>query len=151
MRGNRGRDTGPEMKVRRAVHALGLRYRVGIRPLSSLRRTADLVFPRARVAVFVDGCFWHGCPNHYRPARINAAFWNEKVSTTRQRDYETNNTLHSAGWTVVRIWEHEDPVEAAGWVRDAVLREISKRTTVSGGMTSSYPARGRPDRSVPPR
>src|SRR5690242_1595504 len=74
MRANRGRDTAPELAVRRAVHRLGLRYRVSARPIASLRRTADLVFPRQRVAVFVDGCFWHGCPVHHTVAKTNAAF-----------------------------------------------------------------------------
>src|SRR5690606_26089746 len=69
MRANKGRDTRPEMAVRSELHAMGLRYRVGVRPLEGLRRTADVVFSRERVAVFVDGCYWHGCPDHHRPAK----------------------------------------------------------------------------------
>lgn len=122
MRGNKGRDTAPEMAVRRAVHALGLRYRVGVRPLATLRRTADLVFSRARVAVFVDGCYWHGCPHHYRPARLNAKFWSSKISRNQARDAETNEALTHAGWTVVRIWEHEDPMVAAERIHALVTR-----------------------------
>ena len=120
MRGNRGRDTGPEMRIRYAVHALGLRYRVGIRPVPALRRTADLVFTRAKVAVFVDGCYWHGCPAHYRPSRLNADFWASKIAANRERDVETDARLVEAGWTVVRIWEHEDPDAGAQRVRAAV-------------------------------
>lgn len=75
MQGNRGRDTKPELALRRAAHALGqLIYRAGIQPLHSLRRTADLVFTRAKIAVFVDGCFWRSCPDHYRPASTYSAF-----------------------------------------------------------------------------
>lgn len=113
MQGNRSRDTRPELAVRRAVHALGLRYRVNMRPLPGLRRTADLVFTRAKVAVFVDGCFWHGCPEHYRPATTNRTFWDAKVDANRARDLETNAALAVAGWVVLRIWEHESPAEAA--------------------------------------
>src|SRR5829696_7027401 len=89
MRANRGRDTGPELALRRALHARGLRYFVNRRPVSSLRRTADLVFPRVKVAVFVDGCFWHGCPKHHTPAKTNSDFWANKVERNRERDAET--------------------------------------------------------------
>ncbi|MHC6627470.1 very short patch repair endonuclease [Streptomyces globosus] len=114
MRGNRGKDTGPELRLRSLVHREGLRYRVSAQPLPDLRRTADLVFTKARVAVFVDGCFWHGCPEHHRPAKTrNPEFWRDKIEVNRSRDEETNRRLSEAGWTVIRIWEHEDPVDAA--------------------------------------
>ncbi|GEL24785.1 hypothetical protein PSU4_37390 [Pseudonocardia sulfidoxydans NBRC 16205] len=122
MRSNKGRDTRPELALRSAVHALGLRYRVGARPLPRLRRTADLVFTRARVAVFLDGCFWHGCPEHHTVAVTNSGFWAEKVATNRRRDRDTDERLREAGWVVLRVWEHEDPVEAARRV-EAVFRE----------------------------
>lgn len=120
MQANRGRDTRPELALRSAVHALGLRYRVNIRPIAGLRRTADLVFTRAKVAVFLDGCFWHGCPEHLRPAKINKEFWNSKIAANRQRDQETDRRLKAAGWTVIRIWEHEDPAAAARRVAVAI-------------------------------
>ncbi|WP_084781101.1 very short patch repair endonuclease [Planobispora rosea] len=120
MRSNKGRDTKPELALRRAVHALGLRYRVSYRPLKAVRRTADLVFTRAKVAVFMDGCFWHGCPEHHTVATTNAGFWAEKVRRTRERDRETDRLLQEAGWRVIRVWEHEDPVEAAEKVADLV-------------------------------
>lgn len=113
MRGNRGKDTRPELRLRSLIHREGLRYRVSTRPLPDLRRTADLVFTRAHVAVFVDGCFWHGCPEHHRPATQNPEFWRDKIEVNRSRDEETNRRLSEAGWTVIRIWEHEDPVDAA--------------------------------------
>jgi DNA mismatch endonuclease (patch repair protein) len=86
-----------------------------------MRRTADLVFTRLRVAVFIDGCFWHGCPSHYRPATLNSSFWTQKVEATRERDLDTNRRLGAAGWTVVRIWEHEEPEAAAQRVFDTVM------------------------------
>jgi DNA mismatch endonuclease, patch repair protein len=121
MQGNRRRDTGPELAVRRAVHALGLRYRVDARPIPSLNRRADLVFSRSRVAVFVDGCFWHGCPVHHTVSRTNARFWVNKVATNRARDAETDRFLTAASWTVIRVWEHEDPQTAAERIRQVVL------------------------------
>jgi DNA mismatch endonuclease (patch repair protein) len=114
MRANRGRDTRPELALRSAVHALGLRYRVAGRPLPAVRRTADLVFPRAKVAVFLDGCFWHGCPEHHRKATgATAEFWVAKIDGNKQRDADTDQRLRDAGWDVVRVWEHEDPAQAA--------------------------------------
>jgi DNA mismatch endonuclease, patch repair protein len=119
MQGNRSRDTVPELALRSAVHALGLRYRVGVRPIPSLRRTADLVFTNAKIAVFMDGCFWHGCPDHHRSAAANAQYWAEKVVQNRQRDYHTNRVLEANGWMAIRVWEHEDPRVAALRVADA--------------------------------
>ena len=120
MRANRSRDSKPELAVRSAVHAFGLRYRVDVRPVAGLRRKADLVFTRARVAVFVDGCFWHGCSAHHTVAETNAEFWAAKVARNRDRDRETDRLLAEAGWRVVRVWEHEDPVAAADRVRAIV-------------------------------
>jgi DNA mismatch endonuclease, patch repair protein len=121
MRANKGRDTGPERRLRSLLHEAGLRYRINLRPVRTLPRTADVVFPSTRVAVFVDGCFWHGCPEHYRPARVNDRFWQEKIETNQRRDRETDAALTEAGWTVIRIWEHEDAAEAARRVRHQVL------------------------------
>jgi DNA mismatch endonuclease, patch repair protein len=120
MRANRSRDTGPELRMRSLLHRTGLRYRVNTRPIPTLRRTADLVFTAARVAVFVDGCYWHGCPDHHRPSRQNSEFWHDKIAGNRARDQETNQVLVEAGWKVVRIWEHEDPTEAAERVAEVV-------------------------------
>jgi DNA mismatch endonuclease (patch repair protein) len=120
MQSNKGRDTKPELALRSAVHALGLRYRVDARPLTGLRRTADLVFPRVKVAVFLDGCFWHGCPEHHTVAATNATFWADKVKSNAARDRDTDRRLGEAGWAVVRVWEHEDPAEAAHRVQVVV-------------------------------
>ncbi|MGH3902636.1 MAG: very short patch repair endonuclease [Pseudonocardiaceae bacterium] len=120
MQSNRGRDTKPEMALRSAAHALGLRYRVSARPLPNVRRTADMVFTSSRVAVFLDGCFWHGCPVHHTVAETNADFWAQKVITNRARDRDTDRRLTDAGWTSIRVWEHEDPHEAASKIRKIV-------------------------------
>lgn len=120
MSANKGRDTVPEKLLRSALHRRGLRYRVGVRPVPGLRRTADVVFTKVRVAVFVDGCYWHGCPEHYRPAKKGASFWHEKIAQNQARDAETNEALRDAGWCVIRVWEHEDPERAAHEVIRAV-------------------------------
>ncbi|MFF4964682.1 very short patch repair endonuclease [Streptomyces sp. NPDC001037] len=127
MRANRSRDTRPELALRRAVHALGLRYRVAVRPLPAVRRTADLVFVRAKVAVFLDGCFWHGCPAHHTVAKRNGAYWAEKVAANKARDEDTNHRLQESGWVVVRVWEHEDPQAAADKVRVVVEARTTPR------------------------
>ncbi|MTK05026.1 very short patch repair endonuclease [Micromonospora sp. CP22] len=134
MQGNKGRDTKPELALRRAVHALGLRYFVGKRPIPSVRRTADLVFPRLRVAVFLDGCFWHGCAQHHTVAKTNAEFWAAKVAGNRRRDADTDARLAAAGWTVVRIWEHESPEHAAARVAEVV------RGSVGSGPVKQQPS-----------
>lgn len=107
------RDTAAELAVRSELHARGLRYRVDIPPLRGIRRRADIVFPRAKVAVFIDGCFWHGCPQHATWPRHNAEFWRAKIETNRRRDLDTDKRLAEAGWGVVRAWEHEAPPEVA--------------------------------------
>jgi DNA mismatch endonuclease (patch repair protein) len=121
MRSNKSRDTKPELALRSAVHARGLRYRVSAKPLAGVRRTADLVFSRAKVAVFLDGCFWHGCPEHHTVASANATFWADKVEGNRKRDRDTDDRLAEAGWVSVRVWEHEDVAEAARRV-EAIVR-----------------------------
>lgn len=127
MQANKGRDTGPEMALRRALHALGLSYRVNTRPILGSRMTVDLVFPRPRVAVEVRGCFWHGCPEHHRPARQNATFWADKIAGTIERDRVKDAALGAAGWLVIVVWEHEDVAEAARAVAEAVASRRSPR------------------------
>jgi DNA mismatch endonuclease, patch repair protein len=125
----RRRDTFAERAVRSAVHKLGLRYRVDASPLRGVRSRADLVFPGERVAVFVDGCFWHSCPSHGTVPKANAAWWQSKLDANRARDHRTNEALSAAGWAVLRVWEHEDPTEAAQRVHRLVM---SRRHGSSG-------------------
>jgi DNA mismatch endonuclease (patch repair protein) len=119
MRATRQRDTPGEMALRTALWSLGLRYRVDV-TLPGTRRRADVAFVRARVAVFVDGCFWHGCPEHGTWPKANAIWWRTKIEANRRRDLDTDLRLRSAGWTVLRFWEHTDPMAAARRVADAL-------------------------------
>lgn len=107
------RDTAAELALRRELFRRGLRYRVDVAPLTGLRRRADLLFSRAKVAVFVDGCFWHSCATHGTLPRANAEWWASKLAATVRRDRDTDRLLTEAGWTVVRIWEHEAIADAA--------------------------------------
>lgn len=116
MQANRGRDTVPELAVRRLLHAAGLRYRIDFAPLGG-RRRADIVFTRKRIAVFIDGCYWHGCPEHATYPKRNSDYWLPKLARNIERDRETDDLLGGAGWTVLRYWEHEAP----GAIADAIV------------------------------
>jgi DNA mismatch endonuclease (patch repair protein) len=126
MQGNRKRDTAPEMALRRTLHRMGLRYRVASRPEPGLRWTADIVFPRARLAIFVDGCFWHGCPEHFAAPRTNMSYWGPKILGNMARDVRVQDDLRSVGWVTLRFWEHEDMESAARLVREALDRLTEK-------------------------
>jgi DNA mismatch endonuclease (patch repair protein) len=115
MLGNAQRESAPEIALRSAVHRLGIRFRVGAKP-AGIGRSADLVLTRARVAVFLDGCFWHKCPEHFRLPATNTGYWQGKIDGNARRDRETDARLRAAGWTPVRIWEHELPDQAAARV-----------------------------------
>jgi DNA mismatch endonuclease (patch repair protein) len=135
MTAQRRRDTQPELALRRELHRLGLRYRVHRRPLKGLRREADVVFLGARVAVFVDSCFWHCCPEHGTWPSANGDWWREKLIGNQRRDRDTDARLQSEGWTVARVWEHEEPREAAEKIRTIVTR----RTCPTGASSSGSP------------
>jgi DNA mismatch endonuclease (patch repair protein) len=114
------RDTAPELELRRELWRRGLRYRVD-RPLDGKRRRrADLTFVGPKVVVFVDGCFWHGCPEHGTSPKANAEWWAEKLARNVARDADTDEYLTSQGWTVLRFWEHEDVLAAADQVERVV-------------------------------
>ena len=123
MLANRRVDTGPERALRSHLHRHGLRFRKDFRiQLDGASMRADVVFPAAKVAVFVDGCFWHQCPEHATMPKRNNDFWAPKLRRNVERDQHVNRTLARAGWTVVRCWEHEDPIDVLPRVVDA-LRE----------------------------
>lgn len=132
MRRQRSRDTGTELALRRLLHARGLRYRVHVRPVPGLRAEVDVVFGPARVAVLVDGCFWHGCPLHGTWPRTNAEWWRSKIERNRARDGETDRALGEAGWLVLRVWEHEPPAEAAARIHEVVLERRPRRSGEPG-------------------
>ena len=118
MRRVRNRDTAPELLLRTGLWSAGFRYRLhlaieGARP--------DLVFAGAEAVVFVDGCFWHGCPDHYSAPASNVSFWQKKLQSNRRRDVRNNQRLSDAGWLVLRIWECE--IESAP---DKAVRRVSR-------------------------
>jgi DNA mismatch endonuclease (patch repair protein) len=118
------RDTVPEVAVRRLLHARGLRYRVNV-PVPGLpRRTIDVAFTRLKIAVFIDGCYWHGCPDHGRMPRSNREWWTEKLRRNKARDIQTASHLEGLGWAVLRFWAHEDPLDVA--------RDVEARARRSG-------------------
>jgi DNA mismatch endonuclease (patch repair protein) len=121
------KDTGVELAVRRLLHAAGLRYRVEYPVPGMPRRRLDVAFPRAKVAVLIDGCFWHGCPQHATQPKANAEWWRSKLDRNMARDRETTEHLTATGWTVLRFWEHMPAEEIAATVRAAVDREKQDR------------------------
>jgi DNA mismatch endonuclease, patch repair protein len=131
MQANRSRDTGPELAVRRALHGLGLRYRVCVRPIPTVARTADVVFRPSRVAVEVLGCFWHGCSEHYKAPQANADYWAKKVARNRDRDEENARALRQAGWMLAVVWEHEDPDLASRRIA-ALVKERRPASAIQG-------------------
>lgn len=138
------RDTAPELALRRELHRRGRRYRVVMRVPGRNRRTIDIAFTRARLAVFVDGCFWHGCPEHGRVPTHNNSWWITKLAANQGRDRDTDEHLASEGWAVLRIWEHVFAVEAANQV-EAVLDRIAVDRA-----TARPRSEGQADPSSPP-
>lgn len=126
----RTRDTEPEMLLRRELHRRGLRYRVDTSLPGMPRRRADILFTRAQVAVFVDGCFWHGCPEHRTAPATNGAWWAAKLARNIDRDRETDAHLRSLGWTVLRFWEHMDMKHVATDI-EPIVRDV-RRCDASG-------------------
>jgi DNA mismatch endonuclease (patch repair protein) len=124
----RQRGTSVERALRSALHRRGLRFRVQLRPLPRLRRTADIVFVSAQVAVYVDGCFWHRCPQHGTSPKNNAAWWQRKLDANVKRDRDTDERMNEAGWLPIRVWEHEDIDEAATRISELVRERQDQRS-----------------------
>ncbi|WP_267424859.1 MULTISPECIES: very short patch repair endonuclease [unclassified Curtobacterium] len=129
----RRRDTAPELALRRVLYARGRRFFVDRRVSSRTRTRADLVFPRVRIAVFVDGCFWHFCEEHAHLPKANAELWRTKLLANRQRDARHDEVLRAEGWKVVRVWEHENPFQAA----DRVECELALWAQIVDGRRAS--------------
>lgn len=113
MRGNRKTDTRPEIALRSALHRRGRRFRKNVRPEPDINCRVDIVFRGLRLAIFVDGCFWHACPDHGTAPRTNSNYWRHKIASNAERDRANDELLTRRGWQVLRIWEHEPPAEAA--------------------------------------
>ena len=122
MKANRRRDTKPELAVRSALHRRGLRFRVDlpIRPPGHRVVRPDVVFTRQKLALFVDGCWWHGCPTHATVPTTNREYWVPKLKENRTRDCRQTRALEDAGWIVIRVWSHEDPERVA----DSLVRRL---------------------------
>ena len=120
MKRQRRRDTAPERALRSLLWRKGLRYRVDV-VVVGRRRRVDIAFLGPKVAVLVDGCFWHGCPEHATSPKSNAVWWRDKLKKNVERDRDTDGELEAAGWRVLRVWEHEDPTEAADRI-EVVIR-----------------------------
>lgn len=123
----RSRDTGPELELRRRLHRTGARFRVHQPVPGRARRSIDIAFPRHRLAVFIDGCFWHGCPEHGSVPASNGDWWAAKLEGNRVRDADTDNQLRVSDWTVIRLWEHV-PID------EMVRIVLSARATLSVGL-----------------
>jgi DNA mismatch endonuclease (patch repair protein) len=121
-------DTAPELELRRELHRRGLRYRVSPRVVPGLRTRPDIVFGPTKVAVYVDGCFWHSCPLHATSPASNAEWWREKLDRNVARDRATDAKLTEAGWVAVRVWEHEDPTIAADRIEELVWERRRARS-----------------------
>ncbi|MER7677700.1 very short patch repair endonuclease [Streptomyces sp. NPDC096934] len=122
------KDTDAELAVRSLLHAVGLRYRVEYPVPGMARRRIDVAFTRAKVAVLIDGCFWHGCPEHATRPKANAEWWRQKLDRNMARDRETTEHLVAQGWTVLRFWEHEAPAEVVVRVKAVVEQRLSERS-----------------------
>lgn len=123
------KDTQPELALRRLLNSRGLRYRLQWPVPGMPRRSIDIAFPSRKLAVFVDGCFWHGCPTHGVQPRHNAERWSAKIAGNMARDRQTTDHLADLGWTVVRCWEHEDAAEAADRLERLILSQSGERVT----------------------
>ena len=132
-------DTSPEMELRRVLWHAGLRYRVQYKVPGLPRRKVDIAFPGRKIAVQVDGCFWHGCPEHGRAPRRNSEWWQWKIARNQARDRDTDHRLTDLGWTVIHVWEHEDPADAARRVAKAANGPESGSLT-RGNMREQLPS-----------
>lgn len=122
MRSVRQKGTQKELEIRSALHRLGMRFRIQVFPVDGLRRQADIVFRSERIAVFVDGCFWHSCPVHRTLPKSNTEWWRAKLEQNMLRDEDTNTKLSEAGWLVLRFWEHEDSNQVAKEIETIVKK-----------------------------
>jgi DNA mismatch endonuclease (patch repair protein) len=132
MRRTGRRDTKPELKLRRALHRRGLRFLVDVAPPgTNKRRRVDVLLRGPRIAVFVDGCFWHSCPEHFHLPKANRHWWQRKLDGIVRRDRDTDDELAAAGWLVIRVWEHEVPETAA----ERIAQIAHERKALMGART----------------
>jgi len=133
MQANTGRETRPEQIVRSFLHRRGLRFRKDLRPIQALRCAADVVLPRVKVCIFIDGCFWHGCPKHFHVPATNSEWWAEKIEANRIRDRRNNKILKRNGWLVIRLWEHQITPTALRRLESKIGARVSSGNRVENG------------------
>lgn len=128
MRDLRVRDTGPEIVIRRLLFASGLRYRVNYRPKNKDvgRGSIDIAFPGKRLAVFIDGCFWHSCPEHGELPKANREWWEKKFNENKERDARLTGQLVRCGWRVLRFWEHDSPEDILKTIKSTLIETFYK-------------------------
>lgn len=148
MQGNRGRDTALELGVRSLVHRMGFRFRVNVRIDAERPIRTDIVFPNARLVVFLDGCFWHLCPLHSSIPKTNRAFWVAKLQANERRDTEATITLRAAGWNVLRIWEHEGVQRSAEMIARVLDRSEGIHERANGHGRAGSPTKVHPSLSA---
>lgn len=127
MQATPSRDTVPEKILRSTLHRMGLRFRKDTEPVEGIRCKADVVFRKARVCVFIDGCFWHGCPRHFQAPKTNTKWWLEKIDDNRKRDKRKTLTIKKRGWVVLRYWEHEIRQDTSVKIAKKIYRAVIKR------------------------
>lgn len=132
MQSNVGRETTPEERLRHAIAETGATFLADARPEAELRCKADFVFPEHRVCVFVDGCFWHGCPDHFTPPKSNRDWWEEKIAANVERDLRQAEELRRLGWTVLRVWEHELTPARLADTCERLIRSIASNERRTG-------------------
>jgi DNA mismatch endonuclease (patch repair protein) len=132
MENARQRDTSIEVELASELHNLGLSFESNVAPVTGTRSRPDLLFAAARIAVFVNGCFWHGCPEHGTWPKHNAAWWRTKIEANRERDVKNDAVLTKAGWIVLRYWEHDDPCVAAQEIAQRI-RQLGRSASPSTG------------------
>ncbi len=123
---NRGVNTSPERLLQSALSRAGLTFRQNVRPIATVRCAADIVFRKHRVCIFVDGCFWHGCPRHFECPKTNASWWREKIEANRIRDRQQSALLRAAGWKVVRVWEHDINPKNVSAILNRILVQVKR-------------------------
>jgi DNA mismatch endonuclease (patch repair protein) len=130
---NRKRDTRPELAIRSALHARGLRFRVDHRlRLTEIAVRPDIVFTRRRIAIFIDGCFWHSCPQHGTSPKRNVSYWHPKLRRNVERDRRVDRALADSGWQALRYWEHEDVASVVDRIELVISRGELLRSRASG-------------------
>lgn len=144
MQQNTGRETNPERLLATSLNRRGLRFHKDVPPEAHLKIKADIVFPRQRICIFVDGCFWHGCPIHLKVPKTHTDWWKEKIEDNKKRDVRQTQQLESCGWAVLRYWEHDVTLESLPFLCSEIERRVKtkvnadERRSASGQISETF-------------